>query len=444
MLTLARSITPVLAVLAAAGCGGASDEEIALAATLDAEAPSCSRMVAVSDAQALAQAAAAVHPGDCIIAADGGYRGASIDIAGTAAAPVVLRAAHRGKATFTTHLKLHGSYITLDGFVFSAAANVAIEDCDHCRVTRSRFHLGGGQWISVSGNSDATRIDHNELGPRNQDGNMVAPTGLSTHTLIDHNYFHDVAPSTGNGRETIRLGCCGPTYDYHDTGNIVELNLLVACSGEAEIVSVKSSSNTIRYNTIHNSAGTITLRAGKRNSVYGNFVFGDGKDGGLRVYEDDHRIFDNYVETAAALQANGNGNGHAPMKNAIIVHNTFIGTVRWAHDSGTDFSDNVVGGAVSGALAPGGHYAANFVTGAAPGGGGFVRRDPKLARAGELLALTAGSPAIDAAVGRYAFVSDDVDGQPRDAKPDVGADEWSAAPAARRPLTIADVGPAAP
>ncbi|MEL6823904.1 MAG: DUF4957 domain-containing protein, partial [Calditrichota bacterium] len=53
-----------------------------------------------------------------------------------------------------------------------------------------------------------------------------------------------------------------------------------------------------------------------------------------------------------------------------------------------------------------------------------------------------GSPAIDAAVGSYPLVVNDVDGQMRDANKDIGADEASTLPITNRPLTAADVGPA--
>jgi hypothetical protein len=66
--------------------------------------------------------------------------------------------------------------------------------------------------------------------------------------------------------------------------------------------------------------------------------------------------------------------------------------------------------------------------------------DPQLVREGELLKLGPSSPAIDAATGAdLAYVTDDVEGQPR-ADKDVGADERSTAPATRRPLTPTDVG----
>jgi len=62
---------------------------------------------------------------------------------------------------------------------------------------------------------------------------------------------------------------------------------------------------------------------------------------------------------------------------------------------------------------------------------------------GEVLALTPSSKAIGAATGSFPFVMDDVAGHPRP-KPDVGAEQLSSAPALRRPLTPADVGPDAP
>src|SRR6185436_18960260 len=187
------------------------------------------------------------------------------------------------------------------------------------RVTRSRYFTGAANF---DGTAHDNRVDHCEFGPKNTDGNLVRPTGMSTNTRIDHNYLHDVSPAGGNGRETIRLGCCGATFDYHDTGNIVEHNLMVNCSGEAEMISIKSSANTFRYNTIRNSAGNISLRAGRHNIIYGNWVFGTGNQGGIRMYEDDHKIYNNYIATGSALIANRADAIHAAVKNAQIVHNT--------------------------------------------------------------------------------------------------------------------------
>ena len=67
--------------------------------------------------------------------------------------------------------------------------------------------------------------------------------------------------------------------------------------------------------------------------------------------------------------------------------------------------------------------------------------DPKLLKQGEIYQLSSQSPAIDAAAA--SFVTEDIQGRAR-ARPDVGAEEWSKAPAQRRPLAEADVGPDAP
>jgi hypothetical protein len=272
----------------------------------------------------------------------------------------------------------------------------------------------------ANGTSRYTRIDHNEFGPKSSgDGHYIHATEMSEFTQMDHNYLHD-ATGGGMSRDAASLGCCGPTFDYHDTGNVFEYNLLVNCSSDAEYISIKSSSNIVRYNTFRKNGGTLTLRAGRKNQIYGNYFLGGG---GIRAYEDDHKIFNNYVETGTALDASGNGGGHAPLKNATIVHNTFIGGVNIG-GSGHTIANNIGGGGGTGNLSV-----------AAAG----------LVRMGEIMAITATSGAIDKAVGKFDFVTDDVQGQARE-KADVGADEWSMAPemSLRRPLMPADVGVEAP
>jgi hypothetical protein len=69
--------------------------------------------------------------------------------------------------------------------------------------------------------------------------------------------------------------------------------------------------------------------------------------------------------------------------------------------------------------------------------------NPMLAKIDGVFRLSTGSAAIDAAVGSYAYVVDDMDGHPRD-KVDVGADELATGMITRRALVEADVGPNAP
>ena len=68
--------------------------------------------------------------------------------------------------------------------------------------------------------------------------------------------------------------------------------------------------------------------------------------------------------------------------------------------------------------------------------------DPQLTKSSEGLYRPAGrSPAVGAATGSFAEIKDDIDGQPRGVKKDVGCDQASTTPVMRRPLTPADVGP---
>jgi poly(beta-D-mannuronate) lyase len=393
----------------------------------DPALPACKREVMIANAAALDPALLAVKPGDCLLLADGDYPAPTITAKGSADAPIVLRAANRLKANFNGVVKItDATYVILEGFSYPGASGTAIAGAStNCRVTRSRFFTGTA---NVAGTAKDNRIDHSEFGPKSTDGNLVQPTAMSENTRIDHNYFHDVTGGGGNGRETIRLGCCGAPFDNHEAGNLVEHNLLVNCSGEAEIISVKASKNVIRYNTIRSSTGNITLRAGKNDSVYGNFVFGTGNQGGLRIFDSGHRIYNNYIETGSALIGNRVDEIHAAVTGAVIVNNTFLGKVTLA-GSGNTFSNNITlgGDSLGGATAM-----ANLTKDAA----GLVKM-------GEVQAITGMSKAVDASVGSFAFVIDDVNGQPR-SKPDIGADEFSTGPALYGPLMPADVGPNAP
>jgi poly(beta-D-mannuronate) lyase len=451
------------------GAGATDPGAPAVALPPDQPLPPCKRTVNVG-VGALGGAVAAAQAGDCLIVADGNHTAPSIGARGNATAPIVVRAANRGKAVFTGGtLQLNGAaHVIVEGFAFRGGGGVRINNCTACRISRSRFTLGGGTWIVVDGNSNGTRIDRNQLGPKNSDGNIIGPTGPSTATRIDRNHLHDVSPG-GNGRETLRLGCCGPQTDAHDTFNVVEHNLFENCSGEAEIITVKSSSNTIRYNTFRNSRGNVTLRAGKRSSVYGNFMFGNG----IRLYDDDHKIFNNHVEGSpgpAIIVGSGQPPTNAQTRRAFIVHNTLVGTgALFGHggrplgDLDTTFANNII-------LAPGPavrfstpsvnpRYRGNLVfggtVGVTAGAEAFQVTDPRLAAsAGGAMAIVEGSPAIDAAPMTFPFVTDDVHGQARPADgqpsaragdlPDIGADELSPAPRLRGPLTAVDVGPDSP
>jgi poly(beta-D-mannuronate) lyase len=463
------------------GDGDGGDGDGAVDAGADA-AVACKRTVAAGSSSALAAALSAVHPGDCIVLADGTYGFPTIKAQGTAAAPIAITAKHRGKAVVAAgDLVLDGAaYVTVEGLSWTSSGNLRVTDSDHCRITRSTFHPAhedaNTDWIAVTGTSDATRIDHNELGPKHVISNMVMLAGhgsqIVTHTRIDHNYFHDVVRSSGNGWETIRAGLSGLALSSSHT--VIESNLFERCDGDPETISIKSSDNIIRNNTLRATHGEITLRHGNRNQVSGNYILGEGQadTGGIRVCGQDHRIYDNYIQdidgTGVFLESgdsdamNEAGTAHYRVYRAQVVFNTIVGSAGISNGGGHTFApvdsviaDNLVQG-------PSGHaftqrspvnptYQGNFanLTGGSNVGmtvpAAQVRKvDPKLVKmgAGAIWRPSAQSPAIDAAVGSFPFVSKDIDGEAR-SKPDVGADEVTATPG-HGPLVPADVGPDAP
>ena len=76
---------------------------------------------------------------------------------------------------------------------------------------------------------------------------------------------------------------------------------------------------------------------------------------------------------------------------------------------------------------------------------GLLIADPELTYVdGMFRPSSSDSPLIDAALAGYNYVVSDVDGDIRDAAPDIGADEYRPSTAARYArLTPADVGPLA-
>ena len=113
----------------------------------------------------------------------------------------------------------------------------------------------------------------------------LTPGKVSQYNRVDHNYFHDITNTGGNNWETMRIGRSwqGPTKGF----NVIEHNLFERTTGDPETISVKSSANIIRHNTLRATAGEIALRHGNSTQVYGNYILADGegrlaRDAGLR------------------------------------------------------------------------------------------------------------------------------------------------------------------
>lgn len=435
--------------------------------------------------------------GTTIVLADGTYADTAFSVrgkSGTEASPITIQAAHQGRAVLTGSSSFtvdSSSYVTIQGLRFAQSSSaisaaVKLNNADHVRLTRNTFALtqdqnpNGNKWVVIQGSrSHHNRIDHNEFGPRQDLGQMIAFQGsvMSQYDVIEYNYFHDAAQQTANGGETIRVGLSGSSMT--DGFATIQYNLFVNCDSDAEIVSVKSGHNTVRYNTFINNRGQVTSRHGHGNSFYGNFFFGDGVKsgvGGLRIYANDHKIYNNYFEnlTGATLEIDGGDFDGGPdganytsgdlakhwrVYRAQVTNNTIVNS-RTGIVIGKSYTYAPVDSRVANNIvynstgilynevkATNTVFEGNIGYGAAldnvPRAVSEINGvDPRFTMVDGLQKLSFASPAIDAAAGSYPFVIDDMEGQPRSAN-DVGADEFSAMPAARGPLTPADVGPSA-
>jgi poly(beta-D-mannuronate) lyase len=472
----------------------------------------CLRTVSVNSNSTLGAALSNALPGDCIVLANGNYAGFTINRDGTAANPITIRAANRGLANITSGIIRFNqtSYVTVEGLNITTAGGsqtidgstqkvaVWFDGADNCRLTRSVLRLSGHtsatHFVMLGGNSQFNRIDHCEFGPNSVTGcHLIWPRGnptitgvtpnptvdrgpwangqgpfnpnMARNTRIDHNYFHDHLPTTTNGGETIVLGGVGITGDYQDTFSVVEFNLWENCFGDGELISIKTSSSTIRYNTVLSSGGGFTSRAGNKSQIYGNFILQNGRtgSGAIRIHEMDHSVYNNYIEgTSGQPIIVGYGDpydsaafSHAQVVRAKIVHNTLVdcggdvhvGTAHPLLPVDLVIANNLLLNTNFSGPSPlsGWAYSQNIIWPNNPGQPGFLVVNPLLTLVSGVQKLSSSSPAINAANGSfYPFVTDDMDGQTRAGSRDIGSDELSVATILRRPLTTADVGTNAP
>jgi len=80
--------------------------------------------------------------------------------------------------------------------------------------------------------------------------------------LIDHNQFLDAKRNVTNGGEPIQIGGNAFLNGQIAANTTVEYNLFERADGDFEIISVKSSGNTIRYNKFIECDGALWLRGG--------------------------------------------------------------------------------------------------------------------------------------------------------------------------------------
>ena len=472
--TARRGRWPLAATL---GIGGAAALVALTLPALAALTPAATHVV--TSVPALQTALASAAPGDVIELADGSYSTSatiSVTKSGTASAPITVAAQHVGGATITGSggfsIGSSVSYVALAGFRFTGSKGMLIPvGATHIQVTRNLFQMAGSvqYWLQVGG--DDAEIDHNTFQHKSTAGNFVevigpGGSGMAQRTWIHHNYFLDQSFTGSNGGESLRVGLSG--RQHSSAKAIVEYNLFEQCNGDLEVISVKSTDDIIRYNTLRSSKGTITLRHGWNNRVEGNYLIGNNT--GIRMFGNNHVVINNVIQnsTGQALAVGGgevrddttSGTDHEAVDHALVAFNTFVNDSsnikvgdggKKYQPSDVTIANNIVsagsGSAVSTVSGSAGlSYQGNILNGVGAGSmpaAGYKTANPKLVLdSGGIYRLSTGSPAIGAALGSYPQVLLDQDTQTRTSPFDVGADQFGASGPAREPLTTADVGPA--
>lgn len=442
--------------------------------------PLSAATINVNSIAALQSAIHDASPGDILILADGVYTTndpITVIKQGSASQPITITSQTiggveiRGSSGF--QINSPATYIIIKGLKFTHSTGTAwiATGATHITFTRNIFECapagaGNKPYLSISG--DDAEISYNTFQNKNTEGCMITiqgpgSSGMAQHTWIHHNLFDNFEPSGANNSSAIQPGLSSRSLTPAHT--LIEHNLFLDCRGENEgIVANKSTDNIYRYNTFGPGCREVSLRHGDRMKVYSNFFIGST---GLRFSGDDHHIYSNYFEDCdvAINCTNGDGdvhNGddlrsHDRPDRVQIVFNTLVNNqtnYRMPDRSGglgatnITFANNIIQG--GNPISLDGTYSnpvwsGNILWDVAGGdmpASGYTTVNPQLSKDDNgVFHIDSHSPAVNVSANSYAYVTLDIDGHPRSANRDVGADECSTAAVTNRPLTVADVGP---
>jgi poly(beta-D-mannuronate) lyase len=306
---------------------------------------------------------------------------------GTKDKNIVLTSSTNNKIQLTGNswLKLAGEYLTVSNLHFTngfSTDRAVIEFrnknklANYCRVTHCAItnyskpkRFDTDSWIIFWGKQN--RFDHNLIGDKLNGGTTLIvelndERSQNNQHLIDSNHFATRSRLGSNGGETIRIGVS--RYSMTSSATIIKDNLFEKCSGEVEIISVKSCNNTIAYNTFFECEGGVVLRHGQNNKVTNNIFIGNNKPntGGVRIIDSGHVVSNNlfiglagnrFRSALTVMNAVPNSlpNRYLQVKNVSITNNMFINCSRIVFGEGKD---------VERTLAPQNVlFANNFITG---------------------------------------------------------------------------------
>jgi poly(beta-D-mannuronate) lyase len=220
-------------------------------------------------------------------------------------------------------------------------------DGAHARLTGLAFRDSGdpddknATLIKIFG--PYAEVDHSTFADNVCGGIKVSPNPaedgaaiLASHAHIHHNVFRGSDRRFPNGCEPIQLGT--GANGKLDGAALVEHNTFDRVNSDSEIISVKTSGNAIRNNTITDSDGYISLRVGRNNVVEGNVIVHGAW--GISVADGGHVIVNNFIRDprrqvgiyliAARWKTFADGSLKQHYANAhdnLIMHNTVVAEI---------------------------------------------------------------------------------------------------------------------
>ncbi|CAI8447209.1 MAG: Chondroitinase-B [Polaribacter sejongensis] len=431
--------------------------------------------------------------GSEIILSNGTWNNVFINInkSGNSSLPITITAQNPGAVFMTGNSRVYmrGNYVTISGLVFQNPANLVssgsnivpifeLNQCDNCKVINNKIDTYNGteaqktmkfKWVYIV-DGQYNEIAHNSFIGKYGIGSIINDNrslANADYLKIHHNYFADRTPINGinddNDQDAIRIGTS--TTSLSDSFSEVYENYFFNFFGEIEIISNKSGQNKYYNNTFRNYGGGLTLRHGNNCEVYGNYFFAENNDFtlGVRLIGEGHKVYNNYIEGINSFKPSGsssnvtgginvmNGvlnsalNGYYQVKNAQVVNNTFVNC---------DYAIRI-GTSLGGDQAPENLTVANNIMyntsinayqinttpiGTSVSEGNITNlSNSDIADDGIFHRITNGSVVIDAAIGSYSFLSNDILGGTRASNYDAGGEEYGAN-GIKLPYKAADVG----
>ena len=295
----------------------------------------------VSSGDDLSNALSGAKAGDTITISAGTYTGDYIlSAAGTTDNPITIRSS--GQVIFNDSVfTLAGKYNVLTGMIFNNGM-VTITG-NYNRVTRNIFRNGekGGNSsklhsaVNIQGTASYNRVDHNLVKDWLRRAIRNTKTKPDTWgSRVDQNYLLDLLGDTGNSGEAFQVGT-GHNDVANSPGTVFEYNLVDNFTLEAELVSLKSNMNVLRYNTFKNAPGAvIASRTGSYNQFKNNTLVNVKQ---FNIYGDNNSMIGNKLDNSninirsgdcfvtEIIDPNSEYAGcHPAARNTVAVGNQFI------------------------------------------------------------------------------------------------------------------------